>query len=753
MDNFNRPDENPLSDGGKWGAISSGGLKVVTNQVACTKSTTCDAWRNDQLYGLDQEASVTIATMPGTGNAVRVYARLQRPGGYEGYMLRFQQNSGTDQVFVERIDGGTVVGLGTLSQDFAAGNKLKIRAVGSKIEAWRYDGTVWTKLGEASDSTYTGVGHVGVGLRGTSGRLDDFAAGTLLEPTPDPSPVLDTFNRPDENPLSDAGRWTSSIYAGNEHQLRVVSNQLTATWHTDTAWRSDQQYSPDQEAWVTIAVKPGNGNAVRVYARLQAPGSSSYDGYMLRYQQNSGTDQVFVERIDNGVITTLTTLNREFSINDKLRIRAIGSSIQAWRYDGRGWQYIGVATDGTYPGPGYIGVGLRNASGRLNDFGGGSALPFPSSDASPLLAQYVPELRLDFQEDYWPDSAATITDNYVHRNELLDDGIVVLATSDPNYPADLLSLDYIRPTYPTGTPADGFDKVDEANDDRVGDAQAMHANPLYANKVYGRELPVVGGTILQYWLFYYHNPKTFVTVGEHEGDWEMIQVRLDSSGTPAGATYAQHDYSEYCPWDRVELSQSGRPVVYVAHESHASYFWSGDHQIIESWPGDYWDYADGMKTPPVVPSPSAIASPPLWMLWPGKWGGSGTSPQAPPLQDKWLDPADFESGAVPCTEPGSYVVQETPSPPQIEAQRVGDSVVIDYRLDNGRGAAPWLLVTTVDGPNDRYSSTSERTLVEGVTAGRVVQPVYLSESPLQILARVRAKNGARSSLVVVPVRE
>jgi len=98
-------------------------------------------------------------------------------------------------------------------------------------------------------------------------------------------------------------------------------------------------------------------------------------------------------------------------------------------------------------------------------------------------------------------------------------------------------------------------------------------------------------------------------------------------------------------------------------------------------------------------------------------------------------------------------VQETPSPPQIEAQRVGDSVVIDYRLDNGRGAAPWLLVTTVDGPNDRYSSTSERTLVEGVTAGRVVQPVYLSESPLQILARVRAKNGARSSLVVVPVRE
>jgi VPS62-like protein len=749
-----------LSDGGKWGTGISGasesGLKVVSARLGCGKTTTCTAWRNEELFGLDQEVSVTIVTLPGPGNAVRVYTRLQKPGADDGYMLRFQQTSGTDQLFIERIDGGATIVLATLAQEFLAGNKMMIRAIGPEIEAWRYDGAAWSEVGSATDSTYAGVGYVGVGLRGTSGRLDDFSAATLLGPTPDTSPVLDDFNRSDENPLSDGGEWDNSVYASSEQGLRVVSNELAAASLTDTAWRNDQ-YGPDQEAWVTIAVKPGGGNAVRVYARLQAPGTSGYDGYMLRYQQNAGIDQVFVERIDNSAIVTLKALNQEFCMNEKLKIRAVGSNIQAWRYDGRSWQMFGIVSDATYVGPGYIGLGLRNSSGRLDDFGGGGVSePQPPPDPSPLLVRYVPELRFDMQEVYRADSAATITDNYQadYSNQLLDAAGTLLAASDPASSAETLDLAYLRPRYSSGALALSSDYVDEWNETRDLDAQRMHANPAYANAIYGREIPVAGGRLLQYWFFYYNNPKTFATVGDHEGDWEMIQVRVDAGGSPVGAVYAQHETGEYCPWDRVETTETGRPVVYVAHESHASYFWPGDHRIVVNNLPDQWDYADGQGES-VVPSVTDTSTAPSWMEWPGKWGGADSSPRSPLHQDKWSNAQGFETAASSCTEmpsaPGSTTAPERPRVPEIEADRVGDNIVVKFRFEQSAGAPePWLLVTTVDGPADGYTPTSKRTLVRSLS-GQITQPVGEAQGPLSVLASVRAQNGARSRLVVTSV--
>ncbi len=771
MDNFNRPDENPLSDGGRWAnGISSGGesgLKVLSAQLGCGKTSTCTAWRNDQLYGLDQEASVTIATLPGTGDAVRIYARLQKPGAYDGYMLRFQQNSGTDQVFIERIDGGAIVGLATLSQEFATGNKLKIRAVGSKIEAWRYDGTSWAKVGEATDTTYTGVGYVGVGLRETSGRLDDFGAATLLEPTPDPSPVLDDFNRPDENPLSDTGRWGNSVYAGNENGLKVVSNQLAATSLTDTAWRSDQQYGADQEAWVAIAVKPGGDNAVRVYARLQAPGSSGYDGYMLRYQQNAGIDQAFIERIDNGAVTMLTTLNREFSINDKLRIRAIGSSIQAWRYGGRGWQVLGTATDTTYTGGGYIGVGLRNASGRLDDFGGGNAIPLAPVDPEVLLAQYAPELRYDVLDTFRADSAAMMTDNYQpeYSNALIVPSVGFLAQANPALPEDDLSLEYLGLFYPPGgiaqARASTVDDYIEAENNYDADAQRMHALPAYADKAYGRVVPESSGkTTLQYWFFYYFNWHPALTdAGDHEGDWEMIQIELDAFGIPIRAAYAQHGGGETCAWSAVSTTATGEPIVFVAQGSHASYFRAGLKGISQTAP--FGDEVGG-NAPPVSPSVLEIDPPaPAWLDWPGKWGGSGTSPRGPAQQsDKWRTPASWADDQSSCWEAFSARVDEQsalparPPAPKIVATRTEKRVRIAYSFavwPSNPERRPVTLITSVQPSERRFSPLVHRYRVTA-RSGTYTRPLGLGSPPFKLFAAAYSRQGRSSTTVMVRVR-
>jgi Fibronectin type III domain len=185
---------------------------------------------------------------------------------------------------------------------------------------------------------------------------------------------LDDFNRANENPLSDGGRWLNGISSSSEKGLVVSSNQVACTITTTaTAWRSVGAYGPDSEAWVTIATLPGVGNAVRVYARLQAPGSAAVDGYMVRFQQQSGTDQVFIDRLDNAAVTTLASFNQEFAAGDRLRISVVGSTVQAWRYSGGSWTKLGEVSDSTYPAAGYIGVGLRGTTGRLDDYGGRAA--------------------------------------------------------------------------------------------------------------------------------------------------------------------------------------------------------------------------------------------------------------------------------------------------------------------------------------------------------------------------------------------
>ncbi len=122
---------------------------------------------------------------------IRLYARLQQPGTstYDGYMLRTNQLAGTDQVFLERVDNGAIVSRLTVNQELAAGDVVLLRAKGSTIELWRSAGTAWSRLGVVTDTTYAAVGFAGVGLRGTTGRLDDFGARSLsAEPTAAPRP-------------------------------------------------------------------------------------------------------------------------------------------------------------------------------------------------------------------------------------------------------------------------------------------------------------------------------------------------------------------------------------------------------------------------------------------------------------------------------------------------------------------------------------------------------------------------------------
>ena len=203
----------------------------------------------------------------------------------------------------------------------------------------------------------------------TATAICSTATPTGSVPPAEPLSILDTFNRSNENPLSFGGRWGNGIIGSSERSLKVVSSQCASALSTTaTAWWQTQ-LGPDEETYATIAALPGNGNAMRLYVRLQTPGSAATDGYMLLYSQLSGTDQIVLYRMTNGALTQLATANREIAAGTRLLLRAKGNALEAWVREGSIWTRVASASDSMYAGAGYAGIGTRGKTGRLDDFG------------------------------------------------------------------------------------------------------------------------------------------------------------------------------------------------------------------------------------------------------------------------------------------------------------------------------------------------------------------------------------------------
>ena len=187
-------------------------------------------------------------------------------------------------------------------------------------------------------------------------------------PPVEPLAVLDNFNRANENPLSSVN-WGNGILGNSERNLKVVSNQC-ASDRTSTAsawWKT--QLGAASEAYATVATLPGNGNAVRLYARLQSPGSSAADGYVLVYNQLSGTDQVLLYRMTNGALTQIASASREVAAGNTLLLRANGTALESWIRVGSTWTRLSRVTDATYTNAGFAGLAIKGKTGRVDDFG------------------------------------------------------------------------------------------------------------------------------------------------------------------------------------------------------------------------------------------------------------------------------------------------------------------------------------------------------------------------------------------------
>jgi hypothetical protein len=258
--------------------------------------------------------------------------------------------------------------------------------------------------------------------------------------------------------------------------------------------------------------------------------------------------------------------------------------------------------------------------------------PAAARDAS-LLERHRPVLRYDEDERDFAVSVEALTS-------------VSELDREQGGRARVPRAEFLGARYADGEPASPGDRLVRVRAARPG-------RPV----VYGRATrDGAGRRWLQYWLFFTANPQDrgVVSTGRHDGDWELIQLRLGGDGRPVEATFAQHSWAEGCAW--TELERTGPAlVVYVANGSHALYPRAG--RADRPFP-DPNDEADGRGRRVRPPLRAVAAASPRWMAWPGRWGeddggwvpGAEPSPRGPAFQrERWDDPGRFHADeARPC---------------------------------------------------------------------------------------------------------
>jgi hypothetical protein len=387
--------------------------------------------------------------------------------------------------------------------------------------------------------------------------------------------------------------------------------------------------------------------------------------------------------------------------------------------------------------------------------------PAPPTDAE-LLARWTPYLQYDSLESFRADSAATLPEMFFddgsrwrYTNTLKQDGKVI-AAAKPAQGQQQLDLAFLGRRYPGGIAAKRSDFLDEAGKRYIEDARRMHTDPRYADRIYGHAVRDAAGNLwLQYYFFYYYNDKSFFGIGLHEGDWEMIQIRLGADGVPDAATFAQHDTGQALKWSEVELRNSpdGKvPVVYVGRGSHASFPTKGEHFPL---PLPQPDYADG-KGPRIRPALDVISDAgPSWALWPGKWGSSDSSPRGPGTKKQWHQPAAYHQDVSERVALEAAVREPEPPPPapRLEVHRRDDQFIVDYSFPRLRAEAgrPERIALSVDTPDDDVPPSTYAFTVRAPT-GVIAHPARLERGPFVVRGVAYNEDGVASRVASVEAR-
>jgi hypothetical protein len=321
-----------------------------------------------------------------------------------------------------------------------------------------------------------------------------------------------------------------------------------------------------------------------------------------------------------------------------------------------------------------------------------------------LLKRFQPALRYDSNEQFFADSAVQYTEAPGIELRRAPPSGAVIAWAVPVADEPKLTLAFLGPqTYGNGAKVERTDVIGvQGRDYRARYVRLRMSRPDLSNRMYGHAVEADGDVWLQYWLwFFYNDYQLALGLGTHEGDWEMVQLRI-RRGAPDVAVYAHHRSSQKRAWADVEKhpSDPDRPVVYVARGSHGAYFERGFHPT-EAW----YDIADGKREAPRLALEIVDDAAHAWLRWPGFWGdttprdGSAIlesfSPTSPGTRKVWRDPVSLLDAAT------AAVASTPPRAPDLRITRGrGNDLEIAYDFSD-RDILPSALVVTVNSRDEQ----------------------------------------------------
>lgn len=181
LDDFNRANAGTL--GANWTADPwNFGLAsfAVASNAASSGSGFHSNWWSAASFGADQEIFFTLNSVTLAGGFVRLMARLAGPGtsGVDGYEVTLDGTTAAIQTIVNAADGSQLNG--NILCSLTAGHKYALTCIGSTLEFWRDSGSGWVRMHNATDSTYTAGGSIGIYAQNvTSFIIDDFGGGEI----------------------------------------------------------------------------------------------------------------------------------------------------------------------------------------------------------------------------------------------------------------------------------------------------------------------------------------------------------------------------------------------------------------------------------------------------------------------------------------------------------------------------------------------------------------------------------------------
>lgn len=166
-----------------WGDAGFADAAAVLSNAASTVGGTgsyVGAYRNDTTYGPDCEAYLTCSEA-GTYFGVIARGSSLNTASWGGYKAGWNTDAGGTFTLEEYtagaetpLDSATGVGNPTV------GHKLGIECIGTAIKVYYYNGSSWSEVLSATDSTHTGAGNIGFDMfDGTAISVDDFGGGTV----------------------------------------------------------------------------------------------------------------------------------------------------------------------------------------------------------------------------------------------------------------------------------------------------------------------------------------------------------------------------------------------------------------------------------------------------------------------------------------------------------------------------------------------------------------------------------------------